>query len=447
MVIEGARVGHRRVIGLAVPIILANLTQPIVSAVDTGVAGHLADPSYLGGVALGGLLFNFLFWGFGFLRMGTTGLIAQAHGAGEAEGLRSTLLRALSVAGVIGTAVLLLQEPLIEGALALLGGSPAVRANASVYCHARIWSAPLALANYVVLGYLLGLQRVRLGLLLQVVINLVNIVAVFVLVFAAHAGLGGIGWAAALADGFGFMLGMVIVARLWPRGLARPELAVLFEARALRKLLFINLNLFLRTICLLGTFAWFAHEGARQGDVILAGNAILLNFQTFMAYALDGFANATEALVGAAIGAGDRRGLRAAIRVSTLWAGVTAAAFVLFYVCAGSGLIDLLTSLPAVAAAAQRYLPWAAVSPLICVWGFQFDGVFIGATRTRELMLAMFFSCTLFGASAAVLEPRFGNDGLWCALLVFMAARGLSLAALLPRLVAASGHPGVPSPS
>ncbi len=202
---------HRRVLALAFPIVLANLTQPLLSAVDTAVAGHLPGPEYLGGVALGGVFFNFVFWGFGFLRMGTTGLVAQAHGAGDARALRANVARALLLALGIGLALLVLRVPAIRLTLALLGASEAVTRMAEVYCHARIWSAPFALANYVVLGTLLGRQQVRLALLLQVFINLVNMAAVLGLVLGAGMGVGGIGAATALADILGFALGMALL--------------------------------------------------------------------------------------------------------------------------------------------------------------------------------------------------------------------------------------------
>ncbi|MGA2552010.1 MAG: MATE family efflux transporter [Burkholderiaceae bacterium] len=434
MATETSRQWHGRVIRLAVPIILANLTQPVVSAVDTGVAGHLPNASYLGGVALGGLFFNFIYWGFGFLRMGTTGLTAQAHGAHDNDALRLTLVRALSLALAIGLVILLAQVPLLQAALTLLGGSAQVRHNALVYCQARIWSAPLALGNYAILGCFLGLQQVRLGLLLQLFINLVNIAAVFVLVFGMDLGLPGIGWATALADTAGFVLGLVLVKRLLPKGLSRLSWSRVLDRHALSQLMLINLNLFVRTICLLASFAWFTHAGALLGDVVLAANAILLNFQTFMAFALDGFAHASEALVGLAFGARDRKALRRAIEVTTLWAGVTAVAFALIYAFAGGRIVGSLTDLPGVREAAVQYLPYAAISPLISVWGFQFDGVFIGATCTRELMLSMMISAAAFGASVALLEPWLGNTGLWLALLILMAMRGATLGAFLPRV-------------
>jgi multidrug resistance protein, MATE family len=425
---------HRRVLTLAFPIVLANLTQPILGAVDTAVAGHLGSAADLGGVALGGLFFNFVFWGFGFLRMGTTGLVAQAFGAGDRAALRVNVVRALLLAFAIGALVLVIQAPLIRYVIALIGGSHEVQVNARVYCEGRIGSAPFALANYVVLGYLLGTQRVRVALAAQVFINGVNVIAVLLYVYALHWGIAGIGAATATADTCGFAFGAAVLWRLRPRGLPPLQWTTVLEANALKRLVVINRDIFLRTLCLLGSFGWFAHLGARQGDAILAANALLLNFQTFMAYGLDGFAHAAEALVGAAIGARDRDAFRQAVKVNLFWSVLGALGFSLVYWTAGGWIIDRLTDQAAVRDAARTFLPWAALSPLISVWGFLLDGVFIGATRTHDLMRAMALSLVVFLAASLGLVGPFGNHGLWAALLLFMAARGLTLSPLLPRL-------------
>jgi MATE family multidrug resistance protein len=431
---------HRRVLKLAFPIVLANLTQPILGAVDTAVAGHLHRAADLGGVALGGLFFNFVFWGFGFLRMGTTGLVAQAFGAGDNEALRATVARALLLAFSIGALVLLVQSPLIRYALAAIGGSEDVQRTARVYCAARIGSAPFALANYVVLGYLLGAQKVRIALTAQVFVNAVNVVAVLTYVYAFGWGIAGIGAATATADALGFVFGAVVLWRARPRGLAPLRLRAIVDPHALKRLVAINRDIFLRTMCLLGSFGWFAHLGATQGDAILAANALLLNFQTFMAYGLDGFAHAAEALVGAAIGARDRHAFQQAVKVTLLWSAIGAAAFSLVYWLGGTWIIDRLTDQQSVRSAAQTFLPWAVLSPVVSVWGFLLDGVFIGATRTRELMHAMAASLCVFLVASWLLVTPLGNHGLWIALLVFMASRGIALSPLVPRIAAAI-HP------
>ncbi|MEM5342397.1 MATE family efflux transporter [Paraburkholderia azotifigens] len=425
---------HRRVLTLAFPIVLANLTQPILGAVDTAVAGHLDSASYLGGVALGGLFFSFVFWGFGFLRMGTTGLVAQSFGADDQAGLRMNVVRAMLLAFAIGAVVLALQVPLIDFAVRAIGGSDEVQRHARAYCHARIWAAPLALGNYVVLGWLLGTQRVRVALATQVFINTANIVAVLLYVYAFGWGVAGIGAATATADALGFVFGAVLLWQMRPRGLAAPERAALFDPAALRRMVTINRDIFVRTMCLLGAFGWFAHLGAKQGDATLAANALLLNFQTFMGYGLDGFAHAAEALVGAAIGARNRDAFRQAVKVTLLWSALGALAFSLIYWMAGTWIIGRLTDQPAVRATAEAFLPWTALSPIVSVWGFLLDGVFIGATRTRDLMTSMVASLGAFLAASWGLAGTYGNHGLWAALMIFMAARGLTLAGRLPGL-------------
>jgi len=429
---------HRRVLTLAFPIVLANLTQPILGAVDTAVAGHLGSAADLGGVALGGLFFNFVFWGFGFLRMGTTGLVAQAYGARDFPALRANVVRALLLAFVIGAAILLIQSPLIRYTLEAIGGSVEVQHNATIYCLARIGSAPFALANYVVLGT----QRVRIALASQIFINLTNVVAVLGYVYSLGWGIAGIGAATATADALGFVFGACVLWRLRPRGLAPLALRTMLEPAALKRLVVLNRDIFLRTLCLLGSFGWFAHLGAKQGDAILAANALLLNFQTFMAYGLDGFAHAAEALVGAAIGAGNRTAFRQSVKINLFWSALGAFGFSMVYWVCGPWIIGQLTDQPAVRTAALRYLPWAALSPLISVWGFLLDGVFIGATRTRELMHAMVVSLAVFLCASWALVGPLGNHGLWIALLVFMAARGLTLSPLVPRISGAlEPHP------
>jgi len=425
---------HRRIVALAVPIVLANLSVPLLSAVDTAVAGHLPDPAALGGVALGGLFFSAMIWGLGFLRMATTGLVAQALGAGDADQMRLVQLRALLLALLLGLMILLFRGPLIGGALGLLGGSPEVAAAARSYCDARIWSAPAALANTVVLGYLLGCQRAKLGFGLQLMLNFFNMALAIGLVYGLGRGVGGIGAATAIADGGGLALGLAVLWRLRPRGLPPLEVRSLWERLPLLRLFAINRDIFLRTACLIGVMGLFARLGAGLGDTVLAGNAVLLNFQTFTSFGLDGFAYAAEALVGLAVGARDRQALRTASRISMGWAVVGALGFSLVYLAVGPTLIHGLTNQEPVRAQALAYLPWAIVLPVVSVWGFQFDGIFIGATRARELRNGMIISLVVFLAAAVALMPIAGNNGLWGAFLLFMGVRGICLAWLYPRI-------------
>ncbi|MGA9673108.1 MAG: MATE family efflux transporter [Terracidiphilus sp.] len=436
---------YRRVFLLAIPLILSNLTQPLLSTVDTILSGHLPGPAALGGVAAGGVFFNSVFWTFGFLRMTTTGLVAQAYGAQDHEELRLHFARALLTSVAIGALILALRTPLIALAIQMLGAGPDVAQNASIYCHIRIWSAPAALANYVILGSLLGRQRARTALAVQAVINVVNVAVALWLVMHLHWGVAGIATATMTADIAGLLLGLVVV---WQsRMLASASTAdhirwsELTHGPSLRHLFALNRDILLRTMSLVAAYAWFTRTGARAGDVTLAANAVLLNLHGIASYALDGFANATEALVGEAIGARRIADYRAVLRASTIAAGVVAGLMSLTYLLFGDGLIRIFTNQEAVRLLAERYLPWAVVMPMIAVWGYQLDGIFIGATRARDLRDAMLISFLGYLALAMVLEKFFGNNGLWCAFTFFMVLRGLNLGLRLPRIEKALFEP------
>ncbi|WP_341878539.1 MATE family efflux transporter (plasmid) [Aminobacter sp. P9b] len=426
---------NRRMIMLAFPIILANLAQPVLSLVDTMVAGHLPGSWYLGGVALSGVLFNFLFWSFSFLRMATTGLVAQAWGADDAVLMRKHLLRALLVAATGGMIIVILQQPIIEIGLSLLGGSEAVYESAVAYSSARIWSAPAALGNFVLLGYLLGRQRVIVSLALQVALNVINLAATLTLVFVFDWGVAGIGAGTALAEWIAFGAGLMIV---------RPFSAVgplpwrdILDGAALRQLFAVNRDIFLRSLFLLVCFGWFARSGAVEGDAILAANAVLLNLHGIMSYGLDGFAHATETLVGSVIGARRKDALYRVIKAAFIWSGLVAALFSVCYWLGGPTIVSLLTNQQDVRLAAETFLPYVIALPLISVSSYMLDGVFIGAIRTRELRNSMFVSTVVFLVAAYALQHFWGNHGLWLAMIVLMLARTLTLGLYLRRIFAA----------
>jgi MATE family multidrug resistance protein len=428
---------YRRVFLLAIPLILSNLTQPLLSTVDTVLSGHLPGAAALGGVAMGGIFFNGIFWTFGFLRMATTGLVAQAHGARDEESLRLHFGRGMLSAAAIGALIVLVRGPLIAGSLSLLGASAAVRQNALVYCDIRIWSAPAALANYVVLGFLLGRQHARMALALQAAVNVVNVAVALALVVWLHWGVAGIATATLSADWAGLFVGLILIRIVWPRSAHHPVTwRNIAHGPSWRHLFSLNRDLFLRTLSLVAASGWFTRTGAKAGDATLAANAVLLNLHWIATYALDGFANATEALVGEAVGARRVADYRAVLKASTVSAGAVAAALSLFFVFAGSSLVGLFTNQEAVRVMALRYLPWAMVLPLVSVWGYQMDGVFIGATRARELRDSMLIAFLGYLVLAIVLGRAMGNNGLWCAFCCFMILRGSLLAARLPRVSA-----------
>ena len=418
---------YRRVFLLAIPLILSNLTQPLLSMVDTILSGHLPGPAVLGGVAVGGIFFNAIYWTSGFLRMATTGLVAQAHGAGDQDQLMHHFGRALLTALLIGALILALQKPLISAALALLGATSEVHRNALIYCSIRIWSAPAALANYTILGYLLGRQYAKTALLLQAVINIVNIAVALTLVLWLHWGVAGVATATMTAEWAGCILGLAIMLAIGAR-LGHLRWSELVDGGSLRRLFALNRDIFLRTLSLVAAYAWFTRTGARSGNMVLAANAVLINFLWIAGYGLDGFANATEALVGEAIGKRRVADFRAVLKASSVSAFTVAAGISAVYFVFGRNIIAVFTNQEAIRTLAAQFLPWLIVLPMVAVWSFLLDGVFIGATRAQELRDSMVISFAGYLGLALVLTPRFGNHGLWCAMLAFMALRATTLA-------------------
>jgi len=405
---------------------LSNVSIAFLGLVDTAVVGHLSDPSYLAGIALATVLFDFLYWGVTFLRMGTTGITAQIHGAEDAARLRATLRDALVVAAVLSLGMLVWRDTILAFGLGVLDGSDASTTHASRYFVIKIWGAPGVLATMVFIGWLIGVQNGRAALLLAALPCLLHAVLDIVLVVLLDFGIEGAASAALVTAYVSASLGAALVRRELRR---YPPVATSgWSFAAFRKLLSLNGNILLRTLCLIATFAFFTKQGASQGDTVLAANAILLNFQMLTALALDGFANALEALAGSAIGRSDRTAFVDAITVASVWSSVFAVGFAFMYAAGGSTLIAILTDIDSVRGVAAEYLPWAVVSPLISVWCFLFDGIFIGGTKGREMRNSMLIAVLgVFVPSWYALQG-YGNHGLWGAFMLFFAARGLTMA-------------------
>ena len=434
------RAWHRRVWRLAAPIILSNLSVPLLGAVDTAVVGHLPEPYYLGAVAVGALIFTFVYWGFGFLRMGTTGLTAQAWGADRGDEVRATLYRALLIAVALGALIISLQKPIGATAFALLEASSEVEAHGGAYFAIRIWSAPAALANYAVLGWFLGLQNARVPLMLQIFLNGINIVLDLVFVLVLGWQVEGVALATVIAEYSGLALGLVFVLyRLKGAGAGTVTVRQVFDLARFKYLFAVNRDIFIRTLCLIFCFAYFTAQGAKLGDVVLGANAVLMNFLALLSHGLDGFAHAAEALVGGALGARHRQGFRRAVSVSVFWASIAAGLFTITFWLGGNKLIAVLTSVPSVRETAEQYLPWLIVAPLLSVWAYLLDGIFLGTTRTVELRNATIFSTVLYLLAVQLALPAFGNHGLWLALSGLMVLRGASLAVYYPRVVRGIG--------
>ena len=416
-----------RLLRLAGPLILSNLTVALQGMVDTAVVGHLETPAYIGAVAVAGVIFSFLYWGMGFLRMGTVGVVAQFKGDENNDRIRSTLLHSCFLAILIALAILLLQTPIVTLGLDLVGGTPDVRTNAEVYFYWAVWGAPAVLLNMTFIGWLLGMQNARATFYVTLLIGVLNIVLDFVFVFGLHLDVRGVALASVISQFCGSVLAGLFIHGELKRHAGRWRRAVILDRQGFTSLLLLNQNIFIRTLCLIFAFAFFTRQGASQGELVLAANAILLNFLLLVALGLDGFANAAEALVGKAIGARAPEELRESVRTAMAWGGGVALLYSLLFIVAGNGLLNLMTDIETVRETAYLFLPWMIAAPVISVWCFLLDGIFIGATRGRELRNAMLFSTFIVYLPCWYLLQGLGNHGLWLALMAFFIARALAL--------------------
>ncbi|MDO9527459.1 MAG: MATE family efflux transporter [Gemmobacter sp.] len=428
---------HRRVLRIALPIVLSNATVPILGAVDTGVVGQMGLAAPIGAVGLGAIVLASVYWIFGFLRMGTSGLAAQAHGAGDRAESSAILIRALTIAGVAGLALIALQVPLTWLALRFAPASAEVESLARSYLSIRIWGAPATIALYAVTGWLIAQERTKAVLVLQVWMNGLNVGLDLWFVIGLGWGVPGVAVATLIAEWTGLGFGLWLCRAAFARGAI--DLARLLSAEPLRRMISVNTDIMLRTVMLQLCFTSFVFLGAGQGDVTLAANQVLLQFLEITAYALDGFAFAAEALVGQAVGARDRPGLRRAAILSSQWAFGGALLLGVTFYLAGPAIIDLMTTSPEVRHEARQYLLWVALAPVIGIASWMYDGIFIGATLTRAMRNAMVQAVAIYVVAVIVLLPVYGNHGLWLALMILNTARALMMARRYPQAEARAG--------
>jgi MATE family multidrug resistance protein len=415
---------------------VANLTTPLIGIVSTIAIGRLGDATLLGGVAIASVIFDCVFWLFAFLRMSTLAFTAQAIGAGELQEIRAPLLRGLAVAAAIGACLIMLRIPLAAALLSAMGGSEGVTRAARTYFSIRIWSAPLVLANHVVLGWLIGQARAKLALGVQIAINVINMVATVLLVLVLDLGISGAAIAAVIAEACGIGLG-ALIARGLGRGQPAIPRAALLDREKLLRMFSVNRDIMLRTAALISVWLFFTAQGARAGDVALAANAVLNNFLLISAFFLDGLANAAEQLCGRAYGARDRLAFSGAVRLVILWGFGFALGVTAIFAALGPSLIDAMTASADVRHSARDYLWYVALSPVLAVFAFGYDGVYVGATWAREMRNLMMLSLLIFLAAWLALRSS-GNAGLWGALLVHYAARGGLQALRYPAMLRAS---------
>lgn len=430
---------HGRVLRVAGPIVLSNATVPLLGAVDTAVIGQLGQAAPLGAVGLGAVILATLYWAFGFLRMTTSGLAAQAQGAGDLPERSATLIRAMLVGVLAGAVLIVLQAALFAGAFAIAPASAEVEGLARLYLSIRIWGAPATIALYALTGWLVGLERTGAVLALQIWQNGLNVLLDLWLVLGLGWGVEGVAISTLIAEVSGLALGLWLARDAFGPAF-RPALARLGDQLALRQMFGASRDIMGRTVLLQLSFTSFVFAGARFGDVTLAANQVLMQFLEISAYALDGFAFAAEALIGQGVGARDPAGTRRAARMCLQWGFAGAAVMAAVIALAGPWLIDLMTTAPDVRAEARMYLPWLAFSPLIGVAAWIYDGIFIGALMTQAMLRTMLVSVAVYALALLVLVPGFGNHGLWAALMVLNAVRCLTMHRAAPEVLARAGR-------
>lgn len=423
----------RRFWSLALPLIFSNVSIAILGLVDTSVSGHLPGAHYLGGVALGGTVFSFLYWGFNFLRMGTSGLAAQASGRDDPAAIRATLLQGLMLAALCALVLLLLQQPIIDFFMRLFAPGPAVADQARLYFSVRIWATPAALANFVILGWFIGLRQGRAALYLLVMVNTVNTLLDLWFVLGLKWGVAGVAAASVAGEFAGLLLAAKMLSgtlRRYPGGW---ELSSALERAGMVKLFHTHRHLFVRTMALLAVFSFVNARSAQLGDTVIAATAVLMNFYLLASFALDGLANAAEALAGEAVGAENKAYFQRVVLMVLAWGSLVALLFSLTYLSVGDSLYRLMTDLQPVRALLADLLPWAVILPLVSVYGFLFDGIFTGSTWTRQMRDTVVLSALVVFLPVWWLTQDWGVHGLWMAFVLFNLSRGLSLGWLLWR--------------
>lgn len=421
--------GNRKILIIALPAIVTNITVPLLGLVDTAIVGHMGDAAYIGAIAVGSMIFNLVYWVFAFLRMGTSGLTAQARGRRNFAEVRQLLRRSTLVSMAIALLLLLFQWPLRELMLWFIAPTPDVRPLAVTYYNIVVWGAPAMLGLYGLTGWYIGMQNTRIPLFVSIFQNVVNILASLTLVYGLGMKVEGVALGTVIAQYAGYAAAVAWLWRYYRRLLVKPDGQQTTTGQdsgsSLSQFLRVNRDIFFRTLFLVVVNLYFTSAGARQGAVILAVNTLLMQLYLLFSYFLDGFAYAGEALCGRYWGAHNDEAFRAVVRRLFLWGGAMTILFTIAYGLGGMSFLQLLTDESSVVDAARSYIGWAVVIPVVGVAAFIWDGVFIGITLTRGMLWATSLSALVFFVVIATLMPVLGNHGLWLAMILFLAMRGL----------------------
>lgn len=429
---------NKRILGLAVPSIISNITVPLLGLVDVSIVGHLGSATYIGAIAVGGMLFSMIYWIFGFLRMGTSGLTAQAYGRRDLAEVILSFVRSVGIAFGLGLLLILLQYPILKVAFMLIDATPAIKELASLYFRICIWGAPAVLGLYSFAGWFVGMQNSRFPMYIAITQNVVNIAASLFFVFVWNRGVAGVAMGTLVAQYAGLLMASLLwygyYRRLWPK----LNWKMLTDYEAMRSFFILNRDIFFRTLCLVAVTTYFTSRGAEQGDVILAVNTLLMQLFTLYSYIMDGFAYAGEALTGRYVGAHNRADLERMIRALFAWGIGLALTFTLLYGIGGSSFLGLLTNEREVLNASSDYFYWVLAIPLAGMAAFLWDGIYIGATASRQMLYSMLVASASFFLLQGLLQQQMGNHALWMAFIVYLFLRGLVQTGLARKILSKS---------
>ena len=426
----------RAVLRIALPAIVSNVTVPLLGLVDTAIVGHLGSPAYIGAIAVGGMIFSVIYWLFGFLRAGTSGFTSQAFGANYEDGVTASLLRSSFFALLVSGLILLLQYPIGELAFRLIDSTPEVEAAARTYFRVCIWGAPAVILLYGFNGWFIGLQSTRITMAVALVQNVVNILASLFFVFVLEMEVAGVALGTVAAQYVGLAMAVVMWRKRFPQYCRVSPATRVLDGKALLDFVQVNRDIFLRTLCIICVTSFFTTVGARQGNIVLAANSILLQLFYLFSFFMDGFSNAGEALAGQYVGARDSRAFKRTVGCVFKWGVAVAAVFTLVYAVWGGSVLSLLTDDADVLALAAVFMPWTVAVPFSGFAAFLWDGIFIGTTSTGRLFLSMFLATCGFFLLFFLLFPLIGNHGLWVAFCFFLLLRGFVQTLFYPGLFA-----------
>lgn len=429
---------NKRILGLAVPSIISNITVPLLGLVDVSIVGHLGSATYIGAIAVGGMLFSMIYWIFGFLRMGTSGLTAQAYGRRDLAEVILSFVRSVGIAFGLGLLLILLQYPILKVAFMLIDATPAIKELASLYFRICIWGAPAVLGLYSFAGWFVGMRNSRFPMYIAITQNVVNIAASLFFVFVWNRGVAGVAMGTLVAQYAGLLMASLLwygyYRRLWPK----LNWKMLTDYEAMRSFFILNRDIFFRTLCLVAVTTYFTSRGAEQGDVILAVNTLLMQLFTLYSYIMDGFAYAGEALTGRYVGAHNRADLERMIRALFAWGIGLALTFTILYGIGGSSFLGLLTNEREVLNASSDYFYWVLAIPLAGMAAFLWDGIYIGATASRQMLYSMLVASASFFLLQGLLQQQMGNHALWMAFIVYLFLRGLVQTGLARKILSKS---------